>query len=694
MVNKILFITLSNIGDVILTLPVLDFLRKNFPQGQITIMVGPGPKEIFENNPYIHRLIVYDKHSRLRDKIRLFRELSKENFDVIIDLRNSFFGALLPARYKISPFRFVPRDIKHMKDRHLYRLSVIGYRLSDKERPPASRTSIYISPQDEEYIEGILRDNKISHKDTIAVIAAGAKSHIKKWPSEKFAELINRLIEEFSFKVILIGDKHDIPVNEYVSSRVKHPVLDLTAKTTLAQTACLIKISELIITGDSACLHLAGYLEKPAVAIFGPTDDAKYGPWSDKAIVVKKEIFCRPCQKAQCRFKTLECMHLVKVEDVLRAVNDLLTGHRSQVTGLKENFKRILIVRTDRIGDVVLSTPVIKALRQAYPYAYIAMMVSPYTKEIVEGNPFLDQVVIFDKEKKHRSWLGTLKFAGSLAKKRFDLAIILHPTNRVHLVCFLAGIPRRIGYDRKLGILLTDRIKHLKQEGEKHELEYSLDLLKYLNIEATDKELFMPVTAEVVVWVRDLFSRVGIRDSDRLVAIHPSASCPSRLWPIQRFAEVADKLIERYKFKVLVVAGPKDIALARDMIKKMNHPAVNLAGRTSLTQLAAVFKKCVLFISNDSGPAHIASSTGTPVISIFGRNQKGLSPLRWGPTGRNDRALHKEVGCVECLAHNCVKGFACLKAITVDDVLKAADSILQKILLKHIEKPVTKGYNY
>lgn len=187
----------------------------------------------------------------------------------------------------------------------------------------------------------------------------------------------------------------------------------------------------------------------------------------------------------------------------------------------------------------------------------------------------------------------------------------------------------------------------------------------------------MPISNEAEAWLKDLFRREEIKDGDRLVAIHPGASCPSKIWPNERFAEVADKLIERYKFKVLLVAGPRDIALAHDMIKRMNHPAVNLAGRTSLTQLAAVFKKCVLFISNDSGPVHIASSTGTPVISIFGRNQKGLSPLRWGPTGRNDRVLHKEVGCVECLAHNCIKGFACLKAITVDDVLKAADAILQ-----------------
>ena len=99
MVNKILFITLSNIGDVILTLPVLDYLREEFPHSDITVMVGPRPKEVFENNPNIDRLIVYDKHLRLNEKIRLFNELKKENFDMVVDLRNTLYGALLPARY-------------------------------------------------------------------------------------------------------------------------------------------------------------------------------------------------------------------------------------------------------------------------------------------------------------------------------------------------------------------------------------------------------------------------------------------------------------------------------------------------------------------------------------------------------------------------------------------------------------------
>ena len=336
--------------------------------------------------------------------------------------------------------------------------------------------------------------------------------------------------------------------------------------------------------------------------------------------------------------------------------------------------QRILIIRTDRIGDVLLSTPVIKNLRLVFPSSNIAMMVGPYAADIVRTNPYLNEVIVYDKDGLHRPWWASVKFSLFLRKKHFDLALILHPTNRVHIVSFFAGIPKRIGYDRKLGFLLTDRIKHTKQLGEKHELEYSLDLIRYLGIEPKEKDLFMPIREESERWVDELFRQEGIKPTDKLLAIHPAASCPSKIWPAHRFSEVADRLIKEYGFRVIVIAGPRDVRLAEEVIKNMHHSAINLAAKTSVSQLASVLKRCNLFISNDSGPVHIASAVGTPVISIFGRNQRGLSPLRWGPVGKLDKILHKEVGCLECLAHNCVKDFICLKAISVSDVLDAVDT--------------------
>jgi len=338
-----------------------------------------------------------------------------------------------------------------------------------------------------------------------------------------------------------------------------------------------------------------------------------------------------------------------------------------------------LISRTDRIGDVVLSTPVIKALREKFPEAYISVMVAPGTKEVVEGNPYIDEVIIYDKELKHKSWSRTLKFAGRLKKKKFDLAVILHPGNRVHIIAFLAGIPERIGYNRKLGFLVNFRKEHKKQEGSKHEAEYNFDLLSGLGISGGYKNLFMPIKQESENYAGELFKKWGINKGDKILAINPGASCPSKIWPVENFAAVAKQLSDVYNFKILILGGAKEIPLGEKIAGQIKQKAFNLAGSTSISQLASILKRCDLFISNDSGPVHIASALGIPVVSIFGRKQKGLSPKRWGPLGKKDKYLHKEAGCVECLAHNCKKEFACLKAVTVEDVLKAANEILANV---------------
>lgn len=638
-------------------------------------MAGPLAKEIFEGNPFIHKFIVYDKYAPLPGQIKLFFALRKEGFDLVVDLRNTLFGALLPAHFRISPFLRLPGSIRHKKEQYLYRMQkAVGM----KDMPVNAITGkcLFINRHDIDYVSGLLEKNNIKQDDKIVVIAPAAGGANRRWEKEKFAQVAGRLGKDY--KVVLVGRDSDKPVAQYICASCKTNVFDFSGLTTLKQLAYLIQKASLVIVCDTGVLQLASYLDVPILALFGASDERKFGPWSHKKVIISRELFCRRCEEAQCRFGSVDCMRLIKTEDVLKQAENILSGSSDlQAPSQKYNFKRVLIVRTDRIGDVLLSTPVIRALRNAYPNAYIAMMVSPYAKDIIDGNPDLDEVIIYDKDGKHKSWQRTLKFASRLKKKRFDLALVLHPTNRVHLATFFAAISRRVGYDRKMGFLLTDRIKHTKQLGQKHELEYNLDLLRYLDIQPKDKSLYIPIKKESEEWTDELFKEVGVGKADKLLAIHPSASCPSKIWPAERFSKLADKLAEKYGFKVLIISGPKDIVSAKVVSENMRHTAVYLGGRTSVSQLASILKRCRMFISNDSGPVHIASAVGTPVISIFGRNQKGLSPRRWGPVGKEDKVLHKEVGCIECLAHNCVKSFACLKAITVDDVMNAADSVLK-----------------
>ena len=339
--------------------------------------------------------------------------------------------------------------------------------------------------------------------------------------------------------------------------------------------------------------------------------------------------------------------------------------------------KRIIIVRMDRIGDVELSTPAIKAVRDAYPDSHIAVLVRPYAREVVGGNPYIDEVITYDKSGREKGLFGKIKFIASLKNKKFDLAIILHPKNSSHILAYLAGIPKRLGYNKKLGIFLTKKIPHTKQYGLKHEIDHALGLLRYIGIESSDKSLHVPVNMPSEERIKDLFDKNGISQNDLVITIHPAASCRSRRWASERFAKASDALAEKYGARIVIISGPDDKMMGDKVAELMKSRALNLAGKTSISDLASILRRSRLLISNDSGPVHISCAVGTPVISIFSRKDRGVSPARWGPVGKRDIVLHKDVGCEICLAHNCKLGFKCLDAISVEEVLAAAEQILR-----------------
>lgn len=351
--------------------------------------------------------------------------------------------------------------------------------------------------------------------------------------------------------------------------------------------------------------------------------------------------------------------------------------------------KRVLVIRLDRLGDVILSTPVLSALRAHFPHAFIGMLVRPACRDVVEGHPDVHEVMLYDKEGTHHSVLATIRFARRLRRFEFDTALVLHPTNRSHWIPWLAGIPTRLGYNRKCGWLLTHRIPHRKHEGTQHEAMYALELLELFGVQPTLSDPVVPVTARAVAHVEGLLRNCSVEPTEPLVALHPSASCVSKRWMPERFGQVADRLIREQGVRACFVAGREDARFAKQAIAAMREPAIDFSGKLTVGELAALLKRARVLISNDSGPVHVAAGVGTPVVDLFGRNQRGLSPLRWGPLGQRHVILHKEVGCVTCLAHNCDIDFLCLTTLSVEEVYQAAVSILQMDLQRG-QTPSTK----
>lgn len=678
-IKRILFITLSNLGDAMMALPAFDFLRREYPHGRITVVAGPRTKCIFENHCDVDELIVFEKHSSLRYKIGLFYQLKKKNFNLIVDLKNTFYRWGLKASYKNPSIVTYPSWVQHSSHKHLYAAFRASRGVSiDKEEFFSSyekRNPSFISGSDRIYIRQLLESNGILSNDKFALVVPGSRSHLKQWDSKGFLEVARQLKEKVGFKVVLTGVANEAPLTHQIASSIGEGAVDLAGKTNFGQLCALISSANLIVCNDSGVLHTASYLDRLIVAIFGPTDYLRYGPWSKNSIAVRKNILCAPCGEASCR-NQLECLKMITPSDVMQAARLLLEGHAK---GLANNqHKRILVIRTDRIGDVLISTPVLKVLRQYYPMSYIAMMVSPYTEEIVKGNPFIDEVILLDKDGLHHGLWGTLKAVAGLKRKKFDLVIILHPTFRTHLICFLADIKERIGYDCKAPYFLTKALSHHKQEGAKHEVEYNFDLLKPLGITEEARELYMPIQKSSEDFVEDFLCQAGITQTDCLIAINPAASCVSKRWPVARFAEVADRLTASYNAKIVIVADASHQDISRQLMRIARCKPIDFSGKLSLSQLASLFKRCALVISNDSGPVHLAVAVGTAVISIFGRNQPGLGPLRWGPLGDSSVVVHKKTDCLPCLAHACESQFKCLEAITVEEVLGHVQRLLRE----------------
>lgn len=316
-IKKILMITLSNIGDVALTLPALGVLKREFPGADITVMVAASCKELFEAEPAVSRIVVYDKHIPFFKKVELGLKMRRLGFELVVDLRNSLFPLLTGARYN-TPL-FVERTDSHIHrmDKHLKRLSALGIPVDN------APFSVSMTRDDKLHVHSIFNELGILPDDDIAAVAPGAKSHIKRWATTGFIEVCGRLIREASLKVLLIGDDSDRAINEEIHAAGLKEVYDLSGRTNLRELAYLLSLCKLLITNDSASLHIGSAVGTPTVAIFGPTDYKKYGPVSPNSIVVRKGLGCSPCQKAQCRFE-LDCMKQISAEEVFACAKEIL----------------------------------------------------------------------------------------------------------------------------------------------------------------------------------------------------------------------------------------------------------------------------------------------------------------------------------------------------------------------------------
>lgn len=329
--------------------------------------------------------------------------------------------------------------------------------------------------------------------------------------------------------------------------------------------------------------------------------------------------------------------------------------------------RRVLIRSLNWIGDAVMSTPAIGIIREHFPQAEIALLANPLVAQLFQPHEWVDRVIVFDQKGAHRGLSGRLRLAAELRKQQFDAAIIFPNSFNAALVPWLARIPVRLGKvsdGRKL--LLTGRYRPTRI---RHEVEYYVDLLEHFGITGSRHPLTLQVTGEEERAADLLLASHGVDRDTFVLGINPGATYgAAKRWYPERFAEAASRLAEQWSARPVIFGSQAEKPLADEIERLLNGKAINLAGTTTVRQLMALIRRSDFFITNDSGPMHIAAAFGVPLAAVFGSTDHATT----SPYSAHAVIVRRETGCAPCKLRECPTDHRCMLAVTADDVVMAA----------------------
>ncbi|HOD36059.1 MAG TPA: lipopolysaccharide heptosyltransferase II [Syntrophales bacterium] len=344
----------------------------------------------------------------------------------------------------------------------------------------------------------------------------------------------------------------------------------------------------------------------------------------------------------------------------------------------REGVRNILIRGTNWIGDVVMTLPAIAAVREAYPGAKISILVKPWVADLLRISSDVDEVLIYERPGVHEGLGGFLRLVGELKARKFDMAILLQNAIEAAIIAWLARIPVRAGYSTDgRGFLLTHAVRRTDDILRLHQTRYYLEMLKALGLEPGRKDVRLAVGEEEKSLSDRILKERGIAPDSLLIGLAPGATYgPAKMWYPERFASVADRLIERFSARVLIFGSGGDHEVARRVRERAGNTLIDLTGETTLREAISLIARCRLFVSNDSGLMHVAGALGIPTVAIFG----STNPLTTSPVGQESVVITKNAPCAPCLKETCPTDFICMDLITVDDVYDTAVSLLTKEL--------------
>jgi heptosyltransferase II len=342
------------------------------------------------------------------------------------------------------------------------------------------------------------------------------------------------------------------------------------------------------------------------------------------------------------------------------------------------DWQSVLVVQTSFLGDTVLTLPLLAEIKRRYPAGKLTLLCAPVAAELLKSHEVIDEVIVDDKRGRDAGILGLWRKAQILEQKKFTLAISPHKSLRSALLLFLARIPRRAGFRQNKGAFLFHDLAD-RNPGH-HEVERNLSILQPLGIptETCRRDIDFPVPDAAREQRRQLLEANGVDLSKTVIGINAGSVWPTKRWAPNLFAQLIVKLKQDVNCDIVLFGGPEDHQTVAQIQALCGTEAANLCGKTALRDLPAAISACDLFITNDSGPMHIAVGCGVPVVAIFCATTPSLG---FYPYSSKAVVVQKDLHCRPCSSHGgrrCPLGTEdCIKLIRPEHVLQAVMQMLR-----------------
>jgi lipopolysaccharide heptosyltransferase II len=341
------------------------------------------------------------------------------------------------------------------------------------------------------------------------------------------------------------------------------------------------------------------------------------------------------------------------------------------------NWENVLILQTSFLGDTVLTLPLICEVRKRFPVKSLSLLCLPVNRELLQDHPAIDEIIIDDKKNADRGWQGMRRTAARVKAKGFTIALTPHKSLRSAWILYDAGVPYRVGFRQSFGWFLFHQT--IERNAALHDVERNLLVLRAFGLspDQCGRALELPVSSIVQNGVDEKLRGLGVNDGDLVIGMSPGSVWPTKRWSTSGFAALIGMLREQHDCRVLLFGGADDTPVVEEIQRLCGEEAINLVGRIGLRELPAAINRCRVFVTNDSGPMHIAVARRVPTVAIFCATTPELG---FYPYTSDAIVVQRSLTCRPCASHGgrrCPLGTEdCIRQIRPETVFSAVEKLL------------------